>query len=60
MVAPIVEWTQSQGLELNPLGRIGEPAEIADLVAYLVSDGAAYMTGTTVVIDGGELLTSGR
>jgi NAD(P)-dependent dehydrogenase (short-subunit alcohol dehydrogenase family) len=60
MVTPIVEWTQSQGLELNPLGRIGEPAEIADLVAYLVSDGAAYMTGITVVIDGGELLTSGR
>ena len=36
-----------------PFGRIGEAAEYADLVAFLVSDRAAYITGTAVNIDGG-------
>lgn len=36
-----------------PLGREGSPAEVAALVAYLGSDEAAYITGTTVLIDGG-------
>jgi len=36
-----------------PLGRIGEAEEYADLVAFLVSDRAAYITGTAVNIDGG-------
>lgn len=36
-----------------PLGRIGEPEEVARLVAYLASDAASYITGTTFFIDGG-------
>ena len=36
-----------------PLGRPGEPEEVAELVAWLVSDDAAYVTGTSVLIDGG-------
>ncbi len=39
-----------------PLGRLGEPEEIASLIAYLASDEAAYLTGQTLVIDGGQLL----
>lgn len=35
-----------------PLGRPGEPAEVAALVSYLVSDEAGYVSGTSVVIDG--------
>jgi 3-oxoacyl-[acyl-carrier protein] reductase len=39
---------------ITPLGRWGTPAELAELVSYLVSDDAAYVTGHTVVIDGGR------
>jgi NAD(P)-dependent dehydrogenase (short-subunit alcohol dehydrogenase family) len=37
----------------QPMGRLGTPAEIADAVLYLLSDQAAFVTGTALVIDGG-------
>ncbi len=42
-----------------PLGRIGTPEEVAKLVAYLASDDASYITGTTVFIDGGLMRQTG-
>ena len=39
----------------NALGRIGTVEEVADVVVFLVSDAARYVTGTTVVVDGGLL-----
>jgi 3-oxoacyl-[acyl-carrier protein] reductase len=39
-----------------PMGRIGEPEEIADVIVFLASKGARYMTGQTVVVDGGLLV----
>ena len=45
---------------LNPTGRVGQPAELANLAAYLVSPQAAYINGEMVAIDGGaHLRTSG-
>lgn len=43
-----------------PLRRYGRKEEVADLVAYLASDNAAYITGAVVTCDGGAALTRGR
>jgi 3-oxoacyl-[acyl-carrier protein] reductase len=40
-------------VERVPLGRIGEPADVAPAVRFLLSDEAAYISGTSVVVDGG-------
>jgi NAD(P)-dependent dehydrogenase (short-subunit alcohol dehydrogenase family) len=37
-----------------PLGRVGRPAEIAATIAFLLSDGAGYISGATIQIDGGK------
>ncbi len=39
----------------TPMKRLGEPWEVADLVAFLASDAASYITGEIVVIDGGRM-----
>jgi NAD(P)-dependent dehydrogenase (short-subunit alcohol dehydrogenase family) len=41
----------------QPIGRMGRPAEVADLAVYLASDEAGFMTGSAVVIDGGWTAT---
>ena len=38
-----------------PLGRVGEPEDVARVVYFLASDAAAYITGVTVIVDGGLL-----
>ena len=42
-------------LSRTPMKRLGEPSEIADVVAFLLSDAASYMTGEIVVVDGGRM-----
>ena len=39
-----------------PLGRLGTPQEVADVVAFLASDAASYMTGTTIYVNGGTYM----
>lgn len=43
----------------TPLGRIGEPEDIGPAVSFLVSDAAGWITGETLVIDGGQALRAG-
>ena len=44
-----------QQAERNPMRRIGRPEDVAGLVAFLVSDDAAYVTGQTIAINGGAI-----
>jgi len=39
----------------TPMKRLGDPSEVADVVAYLASDAASYVTGEIVVVDGGRM-----
>jgi 3alpha(or 20beta)-hydroxysteroid dehydrogenase len=53
------EVTQARLVEGSPLGRLGIPLEIADAVSYLVSEHASFVTGSELVVDGGQLLRIG-
>jgi len=46
--------------QTHPLGRPGDPEEIADLIAFLASERAGWITGETISIDGGRHLTCAR
>jgi hypothetical protein len=43
----------------TPLGRIGRPEEMAALITFLLSDDASYVTGQTIMADGGLLISAG-
>jgi NAD(P)-dependent dehydrogenase (short-subunit alcohol dehydrogenase family) len=47
---------QAEMLKTIPLGRLGAPGEVADLVAFLASDQSAYITGQAINITGGQLM----
>jgi len=46
----------AKGLEMTPLGRAGTPEDIANAVAFLVSDDANYITGQVLSVDGGMVM----
>jgi 3-oxoacyl-[acyl-carrier protein] reductase len=56
LVRPIVAYDQKRGARPNPLNRLGRPDEIAAAIAFACSDEGGYLTGTTVVLDGGEIV----
>jgi NAD(P)-dependent dehydrogenase (short-subunit alcohol dehydrogenase family) len=53
------ETTQARLAERSVLGRLGKPMEIADAVAFLVSQQASFVTGSELVVDGGQCLQTG-
>jgi 3-oxoacyl-[acyl-carrier protein] reductase len=59
MTAPMAAFPELLDAELSriPMGRLGTPDEIVGAVQFLASSAAAYITGHTVVVDGGYLLT---
>jgi len=48
---------QAKILPHIPVGRLGQPAEIARAVLFLASDEAGFITGSTISINGGQYLT---
>ena len=50
------EVLQSRILPLIPVGRLGEPEEVARCVAFLASDDAGFITGSTISVNGGQYL----
>lgn len=55
MTAALPEATRTALLESIPLGRLGAPADVAGAILFLASDLAAYVTGQTLVVDGGMI-----
>ena len=53
------EATQARLAERSVLGRLGKPTEIADAVSFLVSEQASFITGSELVVDGGQCLQIG-
>lgn len=57
MAMGIPDDVREKMIEAIPLGRMGDPAEVAELVAFLGSDRASYITGEVVIIGGGRSLS---
>jgi 3-oxoacyl-[acyl-carrier protein] reductase len=55
----LYEGREAEVAAAYPLGRLGVPEDVASVVAFLASDDAAWMTGQTLVVDGGLLLGGG-
>ena len=56
LAAPLVAAIKAAGRQVAPLGRLGEPKDVADLALFLASDEADYITGGLIFVDGGLAL----
>ena len=56
MTSELGDEIRSAAIDAIPLGRMGAPQDIAKAVAFLASDEAAYITGQTLVVDGGMVM----
>jgi 3-oxoacyl-[acyl-carrier protein] reductase len=56
LVARLPDEVRAEAARASAFGRIGEPEEVASVVAFLCTEAARYITGTVVRVDGGQLL----
>jgi 3-oxoacyl-[acyl-carrier protein] reductase len=56
LTGSLPESIKEQILGQVPVGRFGELEEVAEVVAFLASDSAAYITGQTIAVDGGMVM----
>ena len=56
MLKAVPDQTLQSFRQLIPLGRFGDPKEVAELVVFLSSDESSYITGQTINIDGGSFM----
>ncbi|WP_276259056.1 SDR family NAD(P)-dependent oxidoreductase [Haloglomus litoreum] len=59
MTSVVPEGAMASFVESVPLGRVGEPSDVAGAVVFLASDWAAYVSGASLVVDGGYANTGG-
>jgi 3-oxoacyl-[acyl-carrier protein] reductase len=52
----LMEHTRTMGIQMSPLKRLGLPGDIADVVAFLVSEQARWLTGQTIHAGGGVVM----
>ena len=60
MTESLEDWKRREVEARIPLGRFAQPEEIADVIAFLLSDDARYITGAVIPVDGGYLRTASR
>jgi NAD(P)-dependent dehydrogenase (short-subunit alcohol dehydrogenase family) len=53
--APDPQAVRKQRIAVHPIGRLGEPEDVAGMAVYLASEESAWVTGTTLAVDGGYL-----
>jgi 3-oxoacyl-[acyl-carrier protein] reductase len=56
MTSRLDDTIKEQMLSAIPLGRFGKPEDVAEVVKFLASDAAAYITGQTIQVDGGMVM----
>ncbi len=57
LTADLPEELRQEGIRRTPLGRLGQPEEVAYAVAFLASDEAAFITGAVLLVDGGLVMS---
>ena len=50
---PLIEGMEEHVLPLHPMGRLGKPREVSDMILFLASDEASFLTGASYLVDGG-------